>query len=373
MAKVSLCMIVKDEEHHIRRCLDSIKDAVDEIIIVDTGSKDRTIDICREYGAIIRRQRWKNSFSEARNYSLAEATGQWVLYLDADEVLHRQDCQLIREAAQAQEVELMSVQLVNYTGKQAENSDIYLMDQYRMFRNDRGFRFKNRIHETLYVPDTIHSEPVTMKLPVTVYHYGYLDSEIQRKDKFRRNMQILKRELASPKHEPWIEYHMASEYYRIGQVELAINYVNHAILGFLRAHKHPPSLLYKLKYEMMLTPERAKEALTTVDYAIMMHKGYVDLLYYKGVLLHLTGQFQEAIRVFDACLNMGDGDGRHLTLKGIGSFRAWHYKGKCNEALKEPEQAKACYANALVLSPDFREAAADIHRLSRSRNTDMPV
>ncbi|WP_020616169.1 glycosyltransferase [Paenibacillus daejeonensis] len=373
MGKVSLCMIVKDEERHIRRCLESVKNVVDEMIIVDTGSTDQTIEICQTYGATILRQLWRGSFADARNYGLEAASGDWILFLDADEELHGTDAHLIRTAAEVQDVDLMSVQVVNYTGKAPDPDEVYVVDQYRIFRRDRGFRFRNRIHEILYIPDTIHSSPVVVKLAVTIYHYGYLDSETELKDKFKRNMQLLRRELAVPKHDPWVEYHMASEYYRIGNIESAIYYVNKSILEFLRIRKHPPSLLYKLKYEMMLTPDRAKEALLTIDYAIMMHKGYVDLLYYKGILLHMDGRFQEALRVFDACLDMGEGDGRHLTLKGTGSYRAWYYKGKCYEGLEQPEDAGKCYAHALTLAPQYREAAADLHRVLRSINLDTPV
>ena len=87
MKTLSLCMITKNEEKNLSRCLDSIKDIVDEIIIVDTGSTDKTVEIAKSYGAHIYHYDWNNDFSKARNVSLQKATKDWILVLDADEVL----------------------------------------------------------------------------------------------------------------------------------------------------------------------------------------------------------------------------------------------------------------------------------------------
>src|SRR5204863_5400745 len=85
LPRLSLCMIVKNEERFLRNCLESVKDIVDEMVIVDTGSTDSTLDIAREYGAKVIPHVWKDDFSEARNVSLDHATGDWALWLDADE------------------------------------------------------------------------------------------------------------------------------------------------------------------------------------------------------------------------------------------------------------------------------------------------
>jgi glycosyltransferase involved in cell wall biosynthesis len=86
-SRISLCMIVKNEEHCLRRCLDSVRDYVDEMIIVDTGSTDHTVEIAKSYHAQIYHHPWENDFSKHRNQSLSYATGDWILQLDADEEL----------------------------------------------------------------------------------------------------------------------------------------------------------------------------------------------------------------------------------------------------------------------------------------------
>src|SRR3972149_2146143 len=94
---LSLCMIVKNEEKFLPACLESVKGHVDEIIIVDTGSTDRTVEIAESYNAKIYHHPWKNSFSKARNYSLKYATCDWILILDADEEIVKKDAHKLRK------------------------------------------------------------------------------------------------------------------------------------------------------------------------------------------------------------------------------------------------------------------------------------
>ncbi len=89
LPNLTLSMIVKDEEKNLRDCLESIKDFIDDIVIVDTGSVDNTINIAKEYGAKIFHFKWINDFSAARNFALSKCKGNWILYLDADERLNQ--------------------------------------------------------------------------------------------------------------------------------------------------------------------------------------------------------------------------------------------------------------------------------------------
>lgn len=91
MITVSLCMIVKNEERILRRCLDSIVDLVDEVVIVDTGSEDATKQIAEEYGAAIYDFKWIDDFSAARNYAFSKATKEYIYSADADEVLDEEN------------------------------------------------------------------------------------------------------------------------------------------------------------------------------------------------------------------------------------------------------------------------------------------
>ena len=102
MATISLCMIVKNEEKVLGRCLDSAKDITDEIIIVDTGSTDGTKEIARRYGAKIFDQKWQDDFSLARNFSFSKATMDYCMWLDADDIIREEEAaKLIRWKAEA--------------------------------------------------------------------------------------------------------------------------------------------------------------------------------------------------------------------------------------------------------------------------------
>src|SRR5205085_1718017 len=98
--RVSLCMIARNEERFLPACLDAVRAAVDEIVLVDTGSTDRTVAIAESYGARVLHERWDDDFSAPRNVSLRAATGDWILVLDADEVVQPGGTAKIRELVQ---------------------------------------------------------------------------------------------------------------------------------------------------------------------------------------------------------------------------------------------------------------------------------
>src|SRR3990167_6711291 len=103
MPTISLCMIVKNEERYLDQCLNSVKDLADEIIIVDTGSTDRTKEIAKKFNAKIFDFKWTDDFSAARNESIKHATKDWILVLDADEVLDEEGKKMIREIVDGKE------------------------------------------------------------------------------------------------------------------------------------------------------------------------------------------------------------------------------------------------------------------------------
>src|SRR6185436_14922920 len=114
---LSLAMIVRDEEEMLPRSLAAVRDAVDEIIVVDTGSTDRTIEIAKSFGAKVIEREWTGSFADARNVSFDAATGDWVMWLDADEVLVADDAQRLREILGRTWREAFYLVETNFTGE----------------------------------------------------------------------------------------------------------------------------------------------------------------------------------------------------------------------------------------------------------------
>jgi tetratricopeptide (TPR) repeat protein len=196
-SRVSLCMIVKNEEEHLARCLHSAKPVVDEIIIADTGSKDRSPDIARAFGALVFSHPWENDFAEARNTALAKAKGDWILVLDGDEALSVRDHECFRQIVEGQLEPRVAytIQTRNYTfqvntvGWQlndgsypAEEAGVgwFPSEKVRLFPNDPGIRFTYPVHEVVE-PSLKNLGIAIQSCRIPVHHYGKL-----REDRTRR-------------------------------------------------------------------------------------------------------------------------------------------------------------------------------------------
>jgi len=359
-------MIVKNEAACIRDCLSSVAGVADEIIVVDTGSTDGTPELCRACGAVVHSEPWADSFAAARNKALAAASGRWVLWLDADEEVDARDRERLRAAAENGGADAFGLQVVNYYGAcraEARPDRAHLLAQIRLFRRDAGFYFVRDIHETLRrhagaeVPGGAPEADYPL-LPVRVHHFGYLDDAVADKDKFVRNMELLEKERQGPDHDPWCDYHIAGEYYRQGELERAFESVNVSIAGFLTRGELPPSLAYKLKYEIMFVHGSMRGAWPGIERALQLYPDYVDLHFYKGVLLLEHGLYVEAATVFERCLELGESGWRYLSLRGVGSFYAATHLGVCMEKLGKPAEAAVYTRYAAGLAASLREREA---------------
>jgi len=180
-------MIVKDEENCISRCLDSVIGLVDEMVIVDTGSIDKTIDICRSYNARVFEYSWNDNFAEARNFGLDKVTQDWVLWLDADEEVARENREHLSNRDLLDNYDALSLPIINFYGEKLNHDEIAQIAQPRFFRNHMGFRFENKIHEWLNISSAYDQKRVGF-LDLKIYHYGYLNILVENKQKFSRNV-----------------------------------------------------------------------------------------------------------------------------------------------------------------------------------------
>lgn len=190
--RLSLAMIVKNEEKNLVQCLESVRTLADEIVIVDTGSKDKTKEIAAQFTHKVFDFSWIDDFAAARNEAMKHATGDWVLILDADEIIAQDDQEKIKEAMNHWEVDGFRIMTQNYTNdslvsgwKPVTNSDQFAHSftgwvpslKVRLFQRKESIQFKGRIHEM--VDEQIIREQGTIAvLPVVVHHHGYCGKEI---------------------------------------------------------------------------------------------------------------------------------------------------------------------------------------------------
>jgi len=185
-SSIALCMIVRDEEEHIAQCIESVRDVVAELVVVDTGSRDRTVEIARSYGARVVYHTWQDDFAAARNAGLDVAQSDWILVLDADEVVAEADHDELRRMVSVEEQVAYRFVSRNYgndpqlTGwVPCTADDVYSRGfagwhpsvKVRVFPNGLGIRFVGRVHEL--VRDSVDRLGIPRRTTdVPIHHYG---------------------------------------------------------------------------------------------------------------------------------------------------------------------------------------------------------
>jgi tetratricopeptide (TPR) repeat protein len=189
---LSLCLIVKDEEAHLAKCLMSAKDIADEMIVVDTGSTDKTKDIATAFGARVFDFIWTDDFSEARNFSLSKASGDWILVLDGDETLSPADHAALADIVHSKPGKPAAYSLTtrNYTNlvsaqgwtandgrytREETGTGWHPSTKVRLFSNDPRIRFRDPVHEVVepsLLEAGIHFKPCS----IPVHHYGKMNA-----------------------------------------------------------------------------------------------------------------------------------------------------------------------------------------------------
>ena len=193
-------MIVKNEEALLNDCLASVKSVADEVIVVDTGSDDKTVEIAESHGARIFTIEWTDDFSAARNFSLEQAKGNWILVVDADEHLAEEDLEKVRNWISKKDVDVVNVKILNEGGTFGRLP--------RLFRTGRGLHYQGRVHEQLVFSSG--EKPVKMfDSEVRLYHVGYNPQVISQRSKIERNLALLNRILEDSPKDIAARYHLA--------------------------------------------------------------------------------------------------------------------------------------------------------------------
>ena len=214
---LSLCMIVKNEEINLPRCLDSVKDYVDEIIIVDTGSTDKTIEIAKQYTNKVIESPWCNDFSYSRNVSLEYATGDWILVLDADEYI--ENPKVLKKDIKRKKVDAYFTTIRCF---ESNKSLLHHVDDYnvRLFRNKPLYKYHGIVHEQVYYAIAFYKGNLK-KSDLLIHHDGYTTKVAQGASRSERNIAMLHKVYSMYPTSPYYNYQLGLEYWLRGLLDRA--------------------------------------------------------------------------------------------------------------------------------------------------------
>ncbi|WP_156779617.1 glycosyltransferase family 2 protein [Desulforamulus reducens] len=314
-------MIVKNEESNIERCLSSVRDYVDEMLVLDTGSSDLTPLLAREQGAIVRFGQWENDFSKARNQSLQQARGEWILYLDADEELPPETGRELRRLANKSEAEAFSFKIINFTSS-SDGAQKSQGINIRMFKNNPNYVFEGALHEQIQ-PSILRHNPEAKILytDLEILHYGYCLNNPERTKKTQRNIAILLQMLAEKPADDFSHYNLGVSYYVNGQWEKAREHYHLAKKYASKTASYLPGLFRN--YAVCLCSLGEYETfLNLLQEGLSLFPDYPDLYFLQGQVYTDLKLYVAAEDSFLQCLRFTKVNPNYISTTGVTNYLA---------------------------------------------------
>jgi glycosyltransferase involved in cell wall biosynthesis len=358
MKTIALCMIVKNEEEYLRRCLDSVRDKVNQIVIVDTGSTDETVSIAKEYTNEVYHFEWVNDFAAARNESIRYARTDYILVLDADEYL--ENSVNILECIQP-EADYYFTRIHNIMSQGRAINHLAI----RFFANNKGLHYRNRLHEHL---NTYEDEEKYKAghAKFTIMHTGYTNDMLEGRDKSKRNLSLMLKEV---EENPTVYnlFNMGRTYNWTGNHEKAIEYLQRA---------------YTLSKNLSIVPElvttlcrslgemkRYESALYVLQEAVVVFPTEVDLVHLQAMYFKEYGYYKDAIAKMNRCLEIGD-QGITVT-EGNGSYVAHIRLAEWYESRNNLSKSYEHVLEAIELNRNFVPILAKYFQIVTKANVPL--
>ncbi|KZS45795.1 hypothetical protein AWU65_07665 [Paenibacillus glucanolyticus] len=310
---ISLCMIVKDEERCIERCLESISAIVDEIIFVDTGSTDRTLELIKRFNAKVFHYKWDNHFANARNYAIDQATGDYILHLDADEWLEDP----MHDLRNVLDKDIYYLPIRNNLG--GGLAELHKFP--RLFRNLSELRYEGALHEQINLTRNWHRSSEIFD-NIRIHHDGYLKTIVNSKNKKKRNLSILLEEI---KENP-----SAFNYYNLGQQYYSDGEFQKALESYQKSYQYGGEFTFTKRLllglvQSLVMLKKYEDALSIARDSFSIYPDYVEFKYYEGLIFQELGYWHDAANCFEICIQTGDSNPAiHFnTYEGTGSYLAY--------------------------------------------------
>lgn len=342
---ISLCMIVKNEEKFLEACLNSVKDIVDEIIIVDTGSIDGTIDIANKFHAKIINYKWNNNFSEARNISLKEASKEWILLMDADDVLEKKDISKLIEIINNGNQVGYFFNTLSYISENNKLDYVY-SSNIRLLRNIGEYEFKGPIHEQITHKFEVTDYSKFSLIDIRVHHYGYLPFINESKNKRQRNISIIKDELSIYPYNPFQNYNMGNEYFAMRDYNEALKYYDIAYDNISSNSSYFSNLIIK-RVAAIVELKDYKKAIKYIDEGMKKFPVFTELYFYKALIYKERKMYTLAIKLLNKCVELGESPNELRFINDCGGYKSYCTLGDIYLELKDYEEAVDNYKKAI--------------------------
>jgi glycosyltransferase involved in cell wall biosynthesis len=342
---LSLAMIVKNEQYNLYTCLQQVRELVDEIVIVDTGSTDKTVEVAEQFNASVYHYRWNENFSCARNFSLKKCNGKWILVLDADEFIDGPMKYKVRELIDRDDFVGFNFEQFTYLNKDV-TPDFRLMPVMRLFPNHPSLRFKGMVQEKIICND--------MKLGfkeipsgIRIWHYGYIDIFHPVKEKYNRDLNIYLRNLKKNPKDPFLCFFISLQYVSLGRYDEGLKYLDFAI-KYGSSDFPYYSCLFSSYAGILNKLGRYNEAKKMAELALSKDRDLGEACFNLGEALRNLGDCRTAITMFEKAI---ENYKSFLFFQDLSraTWRAYSEIGLSYVRLKEMKEAVEAFLKSLSI------------------------
>jgi O-antigen biosynthesis protein len=352
--KLSVCLIVRDNENTIRPCLESIRPWVDEMVVIDTGSTDRTPTICEEFGARVFHWAWQDSFAAARNVSFDHARGEWLFWMDSDDTIPEECGRKLRELAEGPHEESILGYVMQVHCPGADPNDLTVVDHVKLVRNRPDLRFEFRIHEQI-LPAIRRASGDVAFTDIHVVHSGSDHSLETRGRKLARDFRLLELEYSDRPDHPFVLFNLGMTHADAHQHQEAVQYLIRCIDVSQPSESHLRKA-YALLVSSLSQLSRAIEADHRCDEGLRLFPQDKELQFRKAMLHHSAGRLDEAASTYLRVLT--EPEDRHFTSvdAGITGLKSRHNLALVYEDQGRTSKAQELWNTILEQHPDYSAA-----------------
>ena len=361
--RLTVCLIAKNEERFLGRCLESVRSVADQIVVVDTGSTDWTREIAARFGAEVYSFDWSDDFSAARNAALERATGDWILMLDADEELLAEKVEVLRREMRVDNVLAYRLPLVD-VGRE-EQGQSYVP---RLFRNAPGLFFVGRVHEQIFSSLEVRRAEWRMENrfgTATLLHHGYTEELVRERNKNARNLALLEKAIEELPNEPNLVMNYGLELMRAGQPSAGLEQYWEAfrLMSALPREQVVSELRETLLTQLathLLGAKNCAGVQQVLDSPLAKSGGLTASHHFLlGLAFLESGRFQESASQMRLCLSKRDQMALSPVHKDIRKGGPRHCLALCQKYLKQPMEAARNFREALAEDPASRPVRYD--------------